>query len=108
EWLSHYQVLFYKELHVMISRSWNYRSSFRCWCSHRWILFVFPYSSWIIFYVLLIVAFIGALLTALIIYLFTYNKHTGLQPVHFVLTGVGFSMALSGVGIVLISSAERE
>ncbi|MDN5709730.1 MAG: iron ABC transporter permease, partial [Planococcus sp. (in: firmicutes)] len=32
----------------------------------------------------------------------------GLQPVRLVLVGIGFSMALSGVMIVLISSAERE
>lgn len=59
-------------------------------------------------YVLPIVAFIGALFTACLIYLFAYSKQTGLQPVRLVLTGVGFSMALSGIMVVLISGADRE
>jgi len=58
-------------------------------------------------YVIPIVGFFGALLTAGIIYLFSYKKNTGLQPVRLVLVGIGFSMALSGIMIVLISSAER-
>jgi len=59
-------------------------------------------------YILPLVAFIGALLTACLIYLFAYSKQTGLQPVRLVLTGVGFSMALSGIMVVLISGADRE
>jgi iron complex transport system permease protein len=59
-------------------------------------------------FVLPFVAFVGALLTACLIHVFAYNRNTGLQPVRLVLTGVGFSMALSGTMIVLISSAERE
>ncbi|MBM7566703.1 FecCD family ABC transporter permease [Paenibacillus sacheonensis] len=59
-------------------------------------------------YVLPMVAFGGALATSVLIYLFSYKRHAGLQPVRLVLTGVGFSMALSGVMIVLISSADRE
>ena len=59
-------------------------------------------------YVLPIVAFGGALLTSALIYLFAYKRHAGLQPVRLVLTGVGFAMALDGVMIVLISSADRE
>jgi len=58
-------------------------------------------------YVLPLVAFAGAFLTAMIIYILSYNKQTGLQPIRLVLIGVGFSMALSGLMIVLISSAER-
>ncbi|GGI17647.1 FecCD family ABC transporter permease [Gottfriedia solisilvae] len=58
-------------------------------------------------YIIPIVGFFGALLTAGIIYLFSYKKNTGLQPVRLVLVGIGFSMALSGIMIVLISSAER-
>ncbi|MCR8642833.1 iron ABC transporter permease [Paenibacillus sp. N1-5-1-14] len=58
-------------------------------------------------YMLPIVAFIGALATATIIYLFSYQKNAGLQPVKLVLTGIGFAMALSGVMMVLISSVER-
>ncbi len=54
------------------------------------------------------VAFLGAFITAILIYLFSRDPRTGLQPVRLVLVGIGFSMALSGVMIVLISSAERE
>lgn len=59
-------------------------------------------------YMLPLIAFIGAFLTAGLIYIFSYRRHTGLQPVRLILTGVGFSMALSGVMIVLISSADRQ
>ncbi len=58
-------------------------------------------------YMLPLVSFASAFVTASLIYLFSYQKHTGLHPVKFVLTGVGFSMALSGVMIVLISSTDR-
>ncbi|MEC0247321.1 iron ABC transporter permease [Paenibacillus chitinolyticus] len=58
-------------------------------------------------YLLPVVAFLGALITACLIYLLSYSRKTGLQPVRLVLIGVGFSMALSGVMIVIISSAER-
>lgn len=67
----------------------------------------FPIDTGSFVYMLPLVAFIGALLTACLIYAFSFNRRTGLQPVKLVLTGVGFSMALSGVMIVLISSAER-
>ncbi|KAB2333090.1 iron ABC transporter permease [Cytobacillus depressus] len=68
----------------------------------------FPIKAGSFVYLLPLVAFLGALLTAGLIYLFAYNRSSGLQPVKLVLTGVGFSMALSGIMIVLISSAERE
>ncbi|MFD2614393.1 FecCD family ABC transporter permease [Paenibacillus gansuensis] len=59
-------------------------------------------------YLLPVAAFAGALLAASLIYVLSLRKHTGLQPVRMVLTGVGLSMALSGVMIVLMSSAERQ
>ncbi|RJX38113.1 iron ABC transporter permease [Paenibacillus pinisoli] len=59
-------------------------------------------------YMLPIAAFAGALLTATLIYLFSFRRSEGLNPIRLILVGVGFSMALSGVMIVLISSAERE
>jgi iron complex transport system permease protein len=68
----------------------------------------FPTEVGTFVYILPIVAFIGALLTAVFIYLFSYNRKSGLQPVRLVLVGVGFAMALAGAMIVLISSAERE
>ncbi|MFD2680280.1 FecCD family ABC transporter permease [Bacillus seohaeanensis] len=67
----------------------------------------FPIEVGSFVYMLPLVAFVGALVTAGLIYLFSYSKTEGLQPVKLVLTGVGFSLALSGVMIVLISSAER-
>ncbi|GAE29659.1 ABC-type Fe3+-siderophore transport system [Halalkalibacter hemicellulosilyticusJCM 9152] len=48
----------------------------------------------------------SALLTAVAIYAFSYSRQTGLQPIRLVLIGVGFSMALSGVMIVLFSSVD--
>lgn len=67
----------------------------------------FPIDSGSFVYMIPVVAFAGALLTAVLIYLFAYSKTEGMQPVRLVLIGVGFSMALSGAMIVLISSAER-
>ncbi|WP_342542373.1 iron ABC transporter permease [Paenisporosarcina sp. FSL H8-0542] len=67
----------------------------------------FPVEVGAFIYVLPFVAFIGALLTAGIIYAFSYSRTTGMQPVRLVLVGVGMSMALSGAMIVLISSADR-
>ena len=58
-------------------------------------------------YMLPLVAFVGALITAFFIYVFSYDRSIGVQPIKLVLMGVGFSIALSGVMILLISSAER-
>jgi iron complex transport system permease protein len=68
----------------------------------------FPIDASSFAYLLPIVAFIGALLTACFIYLFSYSKRNGIQPVRLVLVGVGFSMAFSGLMIILISAAERQ
>ena len=68
----------------------------------------FPVDVGAFTYLLPIVAFIGAFITVGLIYVFSYDKHTGLQPTTLVLVGVGFSMALSGLMVVLISSAEQE
>lgn len=67
----------------------------------------FPIQAGSFVYMLPVVAFLGALITACLIYVFSYNRSSGLQPVRLVLVGVGFSMALSGMMIVIISSAER-
>ncbi|MDQ0242911.1 iron complex transport system permease protein [Bacillus fengqiuensis] len=67
----------------------------------------FPIEAGSFVYLLPLVAFVGALLTACLLYMFSYNKNAGLQPVKLVLVGVGFAMAFSGLMIVLISSAER-
>ncbi|WP_050616519.1 FecCD family ABC transporter permease [Bacillus testis] len=68
----------------------------------------FPIEPGSFVYMLPLAAFCGAILTVCCIYLFSYSKNTGLEPVRLVLVGIGFSMALSGAMIVLISSAERE
>jgi iron complex transport system permease protein len=68
----------------------------------------FPVDAGSFIYMLPLVAFAGALLTAVLIYAFSYSRTAGMQPVKLVLTGVGFSMALSGLMIVLISSADRQ
>lgn len=57
-------------------------------------------------YVLPIVAFAGALVTTALVYLFSYSKDEGLQPVKLVLVGIGFALALSGAQVVLISSTD--
>lgn len=67
----------------------------------------FNFTAGAFAFLLPVVAFAGALITACIIYLFSYNKQSGLQPTTLVLIGVGCSMALSGLMIILISSAER-
>ena len=68
----------------------------------------FPIEPGSFIYLLPVVAFIGALISALLIYLFSYSKQSGLQPVRLILIGVGFSMALSGMMVVLISSSEPQ
>lgn len=68
----------------------------------------FPVDVGSFIYMLPVVAFVGALLTACLIYVFSYKRSSGIQPVRLVLIGVVFSMALYGIMIVLISSAERQ
>lgn len=67
----------------------------------------FPIDVGSFVYVLPLVAFVGALITAALIYIFAYSRTNGLDPIRLVLVGVGFSLALSGIMIVIISSAER-
>jgi iron complex transport system permease protein len=54
-----------------------------------------------------VLAFVGAIITSALIYLSSYKKGVGIQPMRLVLVGVGFSLALSGAMIILISSAEQ-
>ncbi|MBD0382500.1 FecCD family ABC transporter permease [Paenibacillus sedimenti] len=67
----------------------------------------FPVKAGSFVYMLPLVAFLGAIITACLIYVLAYSRKAGLHPVRLVLIGVGFSLALSGVMIVVISSAER-
>src|SRR5690625_1763419 len=56
----------------------------------------FPVDVGAFTYLLPVVAFIGAFITVGLIYLFSYDKHTGLEPTKLVLIGLGFSVGLSG------------
>ncbi|WP_256762155.1 iron ABC transporter permease [Cohnella sp. WQ 127256] len=67
----------------------------------------FPIDVGSFVYVLPLVAFIGAVISAALVYVFAYSRTNGLDPIRLVLVGVGFSLALSGIMIVIISSAER-
>ena len=67
----------------------------------------FPINTTSFIYILPLVAFCSALLTVLIIYIFSYKKNEGIQTTRFVLVGVGLSMALSGLMVVIISSTEQ-
>ncbi|MFJ5763787.1 FecCD family ABC transporter permease [Lysinibacillus sp. NPDC093210] len=58
-------------------------------------------------YILPVVGFFSAIVTALSIYFFSYKRNQGVQPVKLILIGVGVASALSGVMMLLISSAER-
>jgi iron complex transport system permease protein len=66
----------------------------------------FPVDAGSFVYILPIVAFIGALVTALLIYALSYSRKNGLQPVRLVLIGVGFSLALSGMMIIIFSAVD--
>ncbi|MFD0586576.1 FecCD family ABC transporter permease [Paenibacillus sp. GCM10027627] len=68
----------------------------------------FPIDASSFAYMIPLAAFVGAVLTSALIYLFSFRKSEGLNPVRLVLVGIGFSMALSGAMIVMVSSAERE
>lgn len=67
----------------------------------------FPIDAGSFAFMLPIVAFAGAILTAGLIYFFSSTRGGGLQPVKMILVGVGFSTAFSGLMIIMISSAER-
>lgn len=73
------------------------------------LFFLFiPIEPGIFSYIIPVVGMIGSLVTALIVYLFSYEHHRPLKPIRLILTGVGVSTALSGLMIVIISSTERE
>lgn len=67
----------------------------------------FPIDAGSFVYILPVAAFLGALVTAAFIYGFAFSRRRGLDPIRMVLVGVGFSLALSGMMMVIISSAER-
>lgn len=58
-------------------------------------------------YVLPIVSMIGGILTAFIIFSFSYNKGEGITPASMVLVGVGMATALSGGSMTLMSTFDE-
>src|SRR5699024_12695397 len=55
-----------------------------------------------------IAAISGAFLTAACIYIFSYDRLSGLQPTRLVITGFSCSLALSGLMFVVISCSDRD
>lgn len=73
------------------------------------LLFLFiPLEPGLFSYIIPVVGMLGGILTSIVIYLFSYERHRPLKPLRLILTGVGISTALSGLMVVIISSAERE
>lgn len=70
-------------------------------------IIVFSLNGSLFPYLVPLAAFTGSIITACFIYIFSYNKKSGFHPINLILVGVGFSMALSGLMIVIVSSAER-
>lgn len=69
---------------------------------------LFPASGENFMYALPIVAFVGAGITTAIIFMLSRDKNKTVHPTRFILVGVGMSMALSGLNVVLMSSAEQQ
>lgn len=57
-------------------------------------------------YVIPVSAFIGALLTAILLYAFSYSRESGLHPMRLVLTGIGFSLAFAGLMVFITSAVD--
>ncbi|MFD1775031.1 FecCD family ABC transporter permease [Paenibacillus rhizophilus] len=68
----------------------------------------FPIDAGSFAYLLPLVGFAGGFLAAALIYILSYSRSEGLQPIKLVLTGIGCSMALSGLMIFIISSSDRQ
>ncbi|MBF7017726.1 FecCD family ABC transporter permease [Staphylococcus durrellii] len=59
-------------------------------------------------YVLPIISMIGGVVTALLIFSFSYNKGEGITPASMVLVGVGLATALSGGSLTLMSKFDKD
>lgn len=66
----------------------------------------FPVEAGSFIYMLPLVACLGGLTTAALIYPFAYEKGRGLVPVRLVLVGIGFATALGGLMVILMSSSD--
>ncbi len=53
------------------------------------------------------VGFVGAMLTAVLLYVFSYSRTNGVEPIKLVLMGVGFAFALSGLMVIIMSGADQ-
>lgn len=59
-------------------------------------------------YILPILSMVGGILTALIIFYFSYSKEKGMAPSSMVLVGVGLSAALGGGSLTLMSKFDKD
>lgn len=59
-------------------------------------------------YVLPIISTIGGIVTALVIFAFSYNQRNGITPASMVLVGVGMAAALSGGSLTLMSKFDKD
>lgn len=67
----------------------------------------FSIDATVFAYVLPLVAFGGAILTALCIYWLSSTAKEVLNPIRVVLMGIGFSFALSSMMVIMVSSTDR-
>lgn len=73
------------------------------------LLFIsFIQTTTVTTFLLPLVALAGALLTAVIIFVFTYKKRVGIIPVRLVLTGVVVSTGISALTLLLITKIDSE
>lgn len=70
------------------------------------LLFVYEARSFV--FLLPLIAFGGGLISALIIFALSYDKLLGIHPYKMILMGIGFSMAASGLMVLLITTGNRE
>ena len=59
-------------------------------------------------YVLPFISMLGGIITALIIFSFSYNRGEGITPASMVLVGVGMATALSGGSLTLMSTFDED
>jgi len=70
------------------------------------LIFVYDASQFAL--LLPIIAFLGGLVSAGLIFLLSYHKDHGIHPYKMILMGIGLTMAASGIMVLLITSAERD
>lgn len=64
-------------------------------------LTVFPATTGLTIFTMPILAFIGSIITALLIYILSYKKGQGIKPVRLLLTGIAIATGISSVMVVL-------